>query len=78
MFLVSRRAGWLATLYCVLVILVRRVYSGLHYPSDIVASYGLGALMVFLFSRGWMLDRVFAPVYGWFMQRPGLWCSLFF
>ena len=78
MFLVSRRAGWLASIYCVTVILLPRVYNGLHYPSDLLAGYGLGVLCVFLASREACMRTVVRPVYTWFMQRPGLWYPLLF
>lgn len=78
MFLVSRRAGWIATAYCVLLILLPRVYNGLHYPSDLIAGYAIGALFVFLCSREFIMERMLRPVYHWFMQRPGLWYPLLF
>lgn len=78
MFLVSRRAGWLATGYCLLFIMLPRVYNGLHYPSDVLAGYTIGALSVFIASREAMMHHLLRPMYHWFMHRPGLWYPLFF
>ncbi|MCB1855583.1 MAG: phosphatase PAP2 family protein [Pseudomonadales bacterium] len=78
MFLVSTRAGLLATGYCVVVIMLPRVYTGFHYPSDLLAGFLLGALSTWLVSREVVLQRIIQPAYAWFVQRPGLWYPLFF
>ncbi len=78
MFLVSRKAGVFATLYCITMIMLPRVYTGLHYVSDLLAGYTLGTAFVWLASRGVFFERVVRPVYVWFMNRPGLWYPLFF
>lgn len=72
MFAVSKRAGWVATVYCVLVILLPRVYTGFHYPSDILAGYILGVGLAWLACREWVLSRLVRPLYGWLKLRPGL------
>lgn len=72
MFAVSKRAGWLATGYCALVILLPRIYTGLHYPSDILAGFVIGAGLAWLVCRGLVQDRLVQPVYHWSALRPGL------
>jgi undecaprenyl-diphosphatase len=78
MFLVSRRAGLVASLYVVVIILLPRVYSGLHYPSDLLAGYALGACLAWLLSREAVLGPVVSPVYRWLTARPGLSYPLLF
>jgi membrane-associated phospholipid phosphatase len=47
-FLERRRWGVLAFLWTILIIAIPRVYTGVHYPSDIVASAMLGSLTLFV------------------------------
>ncbi|HXY06445.1 MAG TPA: phosphatase PAP2 family protein [Terriglobales bacterium] len=47
-FLERRRWGVLAFLWTILIIAIPRVYTGVHYPSDIVASAMLGSLTWFV------------------------------
>jgi undecaprenyl-diphosphatase len=78
LFLISRKAGIFATAYAVVVIMLPRIYMGLHYPSDLLVGYALGALCVWSASRELAMNRVVAPVYDWCMDRPGFWYPLFF
>jgi undecaprenyl-diphosphatase len=78
LFLISRKAGIFATAYAVVVIMLPRIYMGLHYPSDLLVGYALGALCVWSASRELVMNRVVAPVYDWCMDRPGFWYPLFF
>jgi len=78
MFLVSRRAGWLASAYCFFIILLPRVYTGLHFPSDILVGYGLGTFMTWSVSRRRPMERCIRPAFAWFMARPQVWYPLFF
>jgi undecaprenyl-diphosphatase len=50
-FYISRRAGIVALLYCLLVICMPRIYLGLHYPSDILGGLLLGAAVVMAMER---------------------------
>lgn len=44
-FLISRRLGILAVLYTILVVLMPRVYVGLHYPGDLLVGGLIGLLL---------------------------------
>jgi len=78
MFLISRRAGWLATAYCIGVIMLPRVYSGLHYPTDLLGGYALGIAFIWLLSRRAAVTRLIKPAHSWVLRHPGLWYPLFF
>jgi hypothetical protein len=45
-FLLNRLIGMLAVIWAVCIVLLPRVYLGLHYPSDIVAGAALGAVIM--------------------------------
>jgi membrane-associated phospholipid phosphatase len=47
-FLERRRWGVLAFLWTIFIICIPRVYTGIHYPSDIVAGSMLGSLTLFV------------------------------
>jgi undecaprenyl-diphosphatase len=44
--LISRPIGLIATLYAVIVVMIPRVYTGFHYPSDMVGGILIGASIV--------------------------------
>jgi undecaprenyl-diphosphatase len=50
-FLVSPRIGFFSIVYVFLVILIPRIYLGLHYPTDILAGILLGCVCVLLTNR---------------------------
>jgi membrane-associated phospholipid phosphatase len=50
-FLISRPVGSLVFLYVVLIILIPRIYLGLHYPMDIIAGAVLGILTTILINK---------------------------
>lgn len=61
-WLVSRRLGALATALALLLAFAR-VYTGVHYPGDVLAGLGLGAFVVWV---GWFLVR---PLLRWLVER---------
>jgi len=72
MFYVSRRAGIVATTYCTLFILLPRIYTGLHYPSDLLAGFVLGAAAAWLLGSKPALNHVATPIYRLSSSHPGL------
>jgi membrane-associated phospholipid phosphatase len=69
LWLVSRALGVLATV-AALVMAFSRVYIAAHYPWDVAAGLGFGALVALL---SWVLLRSLLTVLtGWLRSRPGL------
>lgn len=60
-FLIDRRAGWLAAGWSLVVVLLPRLYLGFHYPSDIAAGALLGTVIMLAAHRV-PLRRGWAPV----------------
>ena len=60
-FALSRRLGWLALSYVVVIVLLPRIYLGLHYATDVFAGGILGAAIVYAALR----DPIRRPVAGY-------------
>jgi undecaprenyl-diphosphatase len=75
---VSKRAGLFLAAWTVVVICLPRLYCGQHYPTDIVAGLGIGALIGMLVQRARIRDRLAEPVLIWSERHPGsCYASLF-
>lgn len=75
---VSRMLGTLALIHSTAVILLPRIYLGLHYPTDVLAGAALGALIAWMANK-WLatsgrLDRVIL----WSESQPRLFYPAFF
>lgn len=53
-----RRAFWVLAITLVLLLGFTRVYLGAHYPSDVVASILIGAVILVVFLRGRIVERI--------------------
>ncbi|MBP7253067.1 MAG: phosphatase PAP2 family protein [Alphaproteobacteria bacterium] len=67
LFLVSRRIGWLALVIAVLAALAR-MYSGLHYPTDIMGGAALGVIAFVVLDRPWLKQKLTAPCF-WLLEK---------
>ena len=78
-FLVSPRLGFFSIVYVFLVILIPRIYLGLHYPTDILAGILLGCVCVLLTNRS-VINKALAtdPLLEWEEKYPRLFYGVFF
>jgi membrane-associated phospholipid phosphatase len=53
-----KKAFWIMALTAVVLIAFTRVYLGAHYPTDVLASIVLGAVILFVAIRGRAADRI--------------------
>lgn len=66
----SRGLGVLAFLHAAVVVLLPRLYLGLHYPTDELAGAALAALFVLPALRPRVRDRLAAPFLSWSVRHP--------
>lgn len=67
-WLVSRRAGWILTVYLIVFVAFPRIYIGIHYPSDILAGAALAIIAVVLADLPPLCRRWMRPV-DWLMSK---------
>jgi undecaprenyl-diphosphatase len=77
-FVVSRRLGLWSLGYVILVILLPRIYLGLHYPSDIVAGAMIGAGCVMLANVPVLTDPIKDLLLKWSETHSKLFYGIFF
>jgi undecaprenyl-diphosphatase len=70
-WMVSRRLGIVAWLYVFVVISLPRIYTGVHYPTDIVAGAALGFAMASLAKIGRLRTTLARPALRWMEKQPG-------
>lgn len=71
-FFVSRRAGILAGTYTALFVCFPRIYTGDHFPSDIVVGAAIGVVVTWVFLRNPIRDLVSRVPMRLFQTRPAL------
>jgi len=72
LFFVSRRAGVFALLYTATVILLPRLYLGLHYLTDLLAGALLGAACAWACRKTAVVSYTAEPLYAVSRARPGV------
>jgi undecaprenyl-diphosphatase len=70
--LINRRIGLLVLGYVVLFVCLPRIYIGVHNPTDILAGGLIGASCVWLTTRPYVLNRLFAPILTLGKQYPSI------
>lgn len=77
-FLISRKIGFFAYLYAFFVISLPRVYTGTHYPTDIlvgaILGIGIGSILAIAPLSEWIARRPLR----WVEQSPGIFYAVFF
>lgn len=78
-FLISRPLGFFSIFYVFLVILIPRIYLGLHYPTDILFGILLGCVCVLLTNRSVInKSHTTDPLFEWSEKYPRLFYGVFF
>jgi len=75
---ISRLLALLTTTYLFLVILIPRIYMGLHYPTDLAAGAILGVVCVLLFRKINFIRSITQGILRWGQNNEGLFYALFF
>jgi undecaprenyl-diphosphatase len=78
-WLISRRIGVATLLYVTTIVLLPRIYLGLHYPTDIVAGCFIGIFVTLLLHNSQLFRTlVVKPLITWSGKSPDLFYMLFF
>jgi undecaprenyl-diphosphatase len=77
-FLISKKAGILTSLYVFFVILFPRLYFGLHYPTDALAGAAIGIIITYVVSRMKMFVPLVRRILEFSVKQPGYFYALFF
>jgi undecaprenyl-diphosphatase len=78
LYMVSKRLGILAFLQAFFIVCLPRVYTGIHYPSDIIAGAVLGCAIASLAGFATLRARVTRPALHWMEKYPAsFYASLF-
>ncbi len=75
---ISRPMALLVTTYLFLVILLPRIYMGLHYPTDLAAGAILGVVSVLLFIKNKFIRSITQRILRWSENNESLFYALFF
>lgn len=74
----SRRIGLAMLGYVALFIAAPRIYTGMHYPTDIIAGACIGVAFAALANRSWPRSSLSDFVQGWLDKHPASFYSAFF
>jgi len=69
-FFISRRFGFIALLYALLVICFPRLFLGYHYPSDLIAGAAVGTVAAYVANRPFIRHLFYQPVINWQHRHP--------
>jgi len=75
---INRRLFFIVVAYVIVVILLPRLFLGLHYPTDLIAGAVLGVACVLLSLKLFMNIPLLEATLDWADEHKGLFYSLFF
>ena len=70
LWLASRRTGWLLCTYVMAVVLLPRLYLGMHYPTDILGGIVIGVAIAWLVNSERLRPMIAGPLTGWRTSSP--------
>ena len=77
-WLISRKIGVATYIYVSIMVLLPRIYLGLHYPTDILVGACIGILISLLFHTDLCHRMIAKTIMVWSEKSPGLFYTLFF
>jgi undecaprenyl-diphosphatase len=78
-WLISKRAGVATLFYVIVLVLLPRIYLGLHYPTDIIAGAVIGVLITLILHNNKTINKLaVTPLIVWSEKSPALFYMLFF
>jgi undecaprenyl-diphosphatase len=78
LWIVSRRLGTLAICYTFFALCIPAIYSGIHYPTDIIAGAAVGIGVACLCKSATFTAFVARPALSWLNTNPGLFHAVLF
>ncbi len=78
LYRVSRPLGILAAIHTFCVIVLPRLYAGVHYPTDVIAGAVIGCAVAHLFMRDDLIALLTVPVLRWKDAHPGPFHAILF
>ena len=78
-WLISKRVGVATLFYVISIVLLPRIYLGLHYPTDIIAGAVIGVLITLILHNNKTINKLaVTPLIVWSEKSPALFYMLFF
>jgi len=78
-WLISRKIGFATFFYVTMIVLLPRIYLGLHYPTDILAGALIGFLISLILHKNKKFKNlVVKPIITFSEKSPALFYTLFF